>query len=125
MEDERLNYIHTPLTPEEFGLSDFVRRPAACRRLLLTVRWSELLAMRDALLSDGNVWYDTSGLKSASFGIASLCETLTDRRLVFGSLYPLQSLRSTLYLITRDALGDETVENIMSRNARELLGETI
>ncbi len=57
------------------------------------------------MLSDGNVWYDTSGLKSASFGIASLCETLTDRRLVFGSLYPLQSLRSTLYLITRTLWG--------------------
>lgn len=125
MEDERLNYIHTPLTPDEFGLNDFVRRPAACRRLLLTVRWSELLAMKDALPPGGSVWYDTSGLKTATFGIAALRDELTDRRLVFGSLYPLQSLRSTLYLVTRDDLGEETVENIMSRNARELLGETI
>lgn len=120
MEDERLNYLLRPLTSEEFGLYDFLRCEHLCKVLLLTIRINELLEHK-VLFSDKNVWYDTSGLKDKSFGIELLCSEMGINKLVYGSQYPLFSLRSTLYLVDHSKLGQSALNNILWRNAQNLL----
>jgi len=121
MEDERLNYLMRPLTPEEFGIYDFLRRESPCRILLLTARTHELLGHKDLFIGR-NIWYDTSGLKNGSFAIELLYSEIGTDKLVYGSLYPLFSLRSALYLVERSKLGEKELCNILWRNAQILLG---
>lgn len=119
MEDERLNYLLRPLTPEEFGLYDFLRCEPSCKILLLTIRITEILGHKELFL-DKNIWYDTSGLNK-SLGIELLCSEMGIDKLVYGSQYPLFSLRSTLYLVEGSKLEEGALGNILWRNAQKLL----
>ena len=121
MEDERLNYLLKPFTPEEFGLYEFLRQKPLVKLLLLTIRLHELLTHKEQITAYGNIWYDTSGLKDKPFGIELLCREMGSGKLVYGSQYPLFSLRSTLYLVERGKLEESAVNKILWNNAQKLL----
>lgn len=122
MEDERLNYLMIPKTPVEFKIFEYLKKGPKVEILLNTIRLPELLSNGEIFKSRKNIWYDTSGLKDRPFGISILLDELGDDRLVYGSNYPLFSLKATHYLITRDNLTEESKEKIMSKNINELLG---
>lgn len=121
MEDERLNYIFKPLTPQEFGLFQFLKHDLFYKVLLLTIMGTELLTHQDQILSNRRIWYDTSGLKAKPFGLELLCNEMGSEKLVYGSQYPLFSLRATLYQVERDNLGQNTINNILWNNTQNLL----
>ncbi|HHY24656.1 MAG TPA: hypothetical protein GX527_10590 [Clostridiaceae bacterium] len=124
LEDERLNYILKPLTPEEFGLYEFLNQEPLCKILLLTIRLNELLAYREQILANRKIWYDTSGLKDKPFGLELLFSKMGTDKLIYGSQYPLFSLRSTLYLVEHNNLEESIVDNILWNNAQNLLGRS-
>ena len=121
LEDERLNYIFKPLTPEEFGLYEFLKQEPLCKVLLLTIRLNELLNHQEEILSSKKIWHDTSGLKDKPFGLELLCSKMGTSKLIYGSQYPLFSLRATLYLVERSKLEESAINNILWNNAQNLL----
>lgn len=125
MEDERINYMMLPKTPLETGIFEYVKRGPKVNVLLSTIRLAELLGNKDALKPGGRIWYDTSGLKDKPFGISHLLKELGDDRLVYGSNYPLFSLKATHYLVVKDNLEKDAISKIMSKNINELLGGSI
>lgn len=121
MEDERLNYLMKPLTPEEFNLFGFISLKPECKVLMLTVRLGEIMQNTKLLCSDSRVWVDTSGLKDKAFTVENVCSEIGPDKLVYGSQYPLFSLRATLYLVEREGLPDELKHRILWDNAQAML----
>ena len=73
------------------------------------------------LCSDSRVWVDTSGLKDKAFTVENVCSEIGPDKLVYGSQYPLFSLRATLYLVEREGLPDKLKHRILWDNAQAML----
>lgn len=75
-------------------------------------------------MANGKIWYDTSGLKDKPFGFELLFSKMGTDKLIYGSQYPLFSLRSTLYLVEHNNFEESIVNNILWNNAQSLLGRS-
>lgn len=116
MEDERINYIVQPSLINLKDIQAFIEANPDLKILLLTIRFGEIMSLRDTLLNSSNVYFDTSGLKDQLFNIEKLVASLGDSKIMYGSLYPLFCLKSTLFEVTKAEIVSKSMGKILSGN---------
>lgn len=118
MEDKRFDYL---LLQREVGFPDeisaFLRTAKDLPVLLLSLRQGEMLCLAEDLRTMPNLYADTSCLKDSLFCMDTLTEKLGDRKLVYGSQYPLNAFRSTLFEVTMSRIPEESKNRILRENA--------
>lgn len=119
--DERLHYIlKVPPVPDDAlrGLAE--RHPQ--QRFIFSALWfAEILGMADAIGHAGHVWFDVSRCRGPENWPVKLIEAVPAAQIVFGSLWPLQVIRSTLQEIVLAPFDDATRAKILHDNAAGLL----
>lgn len=119
LEDERLDYL---LHPRRIGVPDellrFVSSVTDLPVLILNLRWGEIQFCADALKTQENLFVDTSGVKDPVESMERIVGLIGDRKILYGSQYPLNALKSTLYEVTMADLPQESRDRILSENAR-------
>lgn len=121
--DERLHYVlKVPCVPSDELVGLARRHPE--QKLLYGALWfNEILQMAELTERAENVWYDVSRCRGPEFWPEQLIEAVSPERVVFGSLWPLQVIRSTLQEIRFAGFGNEIRDKILYGNAADLLGE--
>jgi len=121
LEDERLNYLFKPQPLAIPDVELFCRQQSRIRIALLNIRYHELLALKALFAECDHVRFDTSGLKDWLFVVEKLLRELPASAMLYGSLYPLQCLRSTWLLIEEAEISVDWKNRIRSENALSLL----
>ena len=116
MEDERLNYLIQPVAPIKAELEKLISSHPDNKIVLLSIRSGELNGLYDAITKHGNVYFDTSGLKESLFVIEKLLQTFSPEKMIYGSQYPLNVLKSTLFLVEKAEISDEVKEVIFCKH---------
>lgn len=120
VEDERFDYLLLQRRPELPGeLTAFLRAAPEIPILLLSLRFGEIGYLTEELHSMPNLYLDTSCLKDPVECTERLLEAIGDRKLVYGSQYPLNALRSTLCEVTMAKIPEESKNRILRDNALE------
>jgi len=119
MEDERLSYIYQPIPLSIKEIQFFVETNIDIKMLLLNIRFNEIMTLKNILLDAPNILFDTSGLKDQLFNVEKLVAALGDKKMVYGSLYPLFCLKSTLFEVTKAQISTQSMERILFRNSRQ------
>jgi predicted TIM-barrel fold metal-dependent hydrolase len=114
MEDPRLNYIITPGTIAMDEVKGFLKSFPENKIILLTAFVSELKQLEDEIKDHSYVKFDTSGLKDTLFSIENLTAVFPAEKIVYGSLYPLYTFRSTYFLIKHAEVSEEVKAKILS-----------
>ena len=120
LEDERLNYICQPrqiAVPGE--LLKFVESVKDIPVLIMNLRYGEILSCEDAIRNQPNLYIDTSGIKDPVASLEEITKHIGDRKIIYGSQYPLNALKSTLYEVTMAEISGESKERILYQNAAE------
>ncbi len=122
--DERLHYmLKVPPVPDDElrGLAE--RHPG--QRFVFSALWfAEILAMAEALGPADHVSFDVSRCRGPEAWPVKLIEAVPARRIVFGSLWPLQVIRSTLTEIIHAPFDEQTRAAILHDNAAAMLRGT-
>lgn len=120
LEDERLDYLFRPsiLPMEEVGA--FLSDNEGLGVLLLTFRQEELIKIKDVILANAGIYYDTSGLKNYLFAVEKSLADFGYEKMVYGSLHPLFCLKSTYFSVEKAELEEPVKERILCKNAEKL-----
>lgn len=121
MEDERLNYMVAPRALPVREIGDFLSAHRELAVVLLCAKPSEIGSLGEEIWSRPNVYFDTSGFKDGQFGVQRLAEEFGAEKLVYGSLYPLYCLKSTLLQVETAELPDRSKRRIFSENLLSVL----
>lgn len=121
MEDERLSYIFTPTPIQITDLQTFLEENKDLKIILLNIRFNEIKSISNILIGASNIFFDTSGLKDQLFNVEKLAEELGNRKILYGSQYPLFCLKSTLLEVTTAKISSQSKENILCRNSELML----
>lgn len=121
LEDERLNYICKPRSFTVQELQGFVENSAGIRLVLMNPYYHELMAIEEYIRSYPHVFFDLSGLKHYNFVLEKLIEDFPVEKMLYGSQFPLYSLKSSLLLVEKAAIGEAAKERILYRNAEAVL----
>ena len=117
LEDERMDYLMQPGTPSVDEISAFFCRHPDNTMLLLTARYSEIVALKEHFNARKNPFFDTSGLKDLLFVVEKLLKEVNSQQMVYGSLHSLFCLRSTMLLVEKACIEDTIKDSILSKNA--------
>ena len=126
VEDERLDYLYLPRrigVPDE--LLKFIDTVRDIPVLLMSLRYGEMLYCEDALRSQPNLYMDTSGLKGSVGCMEQVMQHIGDRKILYGSQYPLNALKSTLFEVTMAKIPQESKDRILGGNAADFFSLTI
>lgn len=121
MEDERLSYIVIPTPIQISDIQTFLETNKDLKIILLNIRFNEIKNISNTLIESSNIYFDTSGLKDQLFNVEKLAEELGNRKILYGSLYPLFCLKSTLLEVTSAGISSLSKENILFKNVSALL----
>lgn len=114
MEDERCTYLFHPKSVLVEAVSRFITEERELTLLLCNIRMDELEQLREVLLKNPQVSYDSSGLKDLLFPLERLAQFGIVDRLVYGSLAPVFCMKSTLLLIREDEIDSRLQERILT-----------
>lgn len=120
MEDERLNYLSTPRPIPMDEVSRFIEQNKELNIIIINIRASEINAIKNVIMSNSNVYFDTCGLKDGLFTINNLVALMGDKKILYGSLYPMYPLKSTVLLMEKAAISEESKESIFNNNIANL-----
>ena len=116
MEDERMDYLVKPKKVNTNDIEHLLNNNPENKIVLLTAYSNELTSLKDAINNHKYVRFDTSGLKGPLFAVEKLLEEFPPNKMVYGSLYPLNSFSCT-YLTVKHAQIEESVkQEILSYN---------
>ncbi len=118
LEDERLDYLYLPrriAVPDE--LLKFAGSVRDIPILIMNLRYGEILSCEDAIRNQPNLYIDTSGIKDPVASLEEITKHIGDRKILYGSQYPLNALKSTLYEVTMAEIPRESKDRILYRNA--------
>lgn len=116
MEDERLDYMAAPRPLPIREIRDFLLEHKALRVILLGAYPREMESLSGELRSLPNLYFDLSGLKDGQFNVERLVEEWGDGNIVYGSLYPLYCLKSSLLQMETAEVPDRSKARIFSEN---------
>jgi uncharacterized protein len=120
MEDERLNYLNTPRTIPMDEVSQFIGNNKNLNVVIINIRLSEIISIKKVIVNNKNVYLDTCGLKDGLFTIDNLEALIGDSKILYGSLYPMYSLKSTVLLIEKSSISEKSKENIFNNNIAKI-----
>lgn len=122
LEDARLEYIVRPVMedPVELAaaLDSFIDAPL----VLTNVYPEEIEQMKTSILRRKHTYVDTAYLKSPTECLEQVVSSLGSERVLFGSGYPLGTLRSGVTMLEHAALSESEKENIWWNNAARIFG---
>lgn len=116
MEDERLNYLAAPRPLPVREVESFLSEHRDLTAVVLGARPHEIESLGGELRSRPNLYFDLSGLKDGQFNVERLVGEFGDGKLVYGSLYPLYCLKSSLLQVETAEIPDRSKERIFSGN---------
>lgn len=124
MEDERLSHLLIPSSVSITELDTFVRQHRDLKIIVLGAKFGEILDLSDLFSSDRNVYFDTSCfVKDYLFSVEKLTAEVGTDKMLYGSLYPLNCMKSTILPIqTCEDTG--TASKILSLNFQPLLKDS-
>jgi uncharacterized protein len=120
MEDERLNHLNTPRSIPMDEVSRFVEQNKDLNIIIINIRLGEVNNIKNLIKNNGNVYFDTCGLKDGLFTVNNLVEIFGAKKMLYGSLYPMYSLKSTILLIEKASISEESKENIFNNNLAKI-----
>jgi len=121
MEDERLNYLVQPRSIDKTELSQFLEAHPENTVVLLSIRYGEILPIKDIINSRKNIFVDTSGFKDLLFIIEKLTKEVDHRKIMYGSNHPLYCMKSTTLLVEKAEVDNSVKEDIFYNNAKNIL----
>lgn len=98
LEDERCSYLLHPYPVPMPDLEEFIKENQDIDILVCTIGFSEVVKIKETILSSSNVRFDTSGFKDKLFALPELRKEGLGERAVFGSTAPILCFESA-YLI--------------------------
>lgn len=120
MEDERLDHIVRPAAIQTDDLAKFIKKYKENSIILLNIRFPELMALKDAINSNKNVFFDTCGLKDPLFPVERLLEIFDAEKILYGSLYPLYCMKSSTLIVEKADIQEPVKEKIFYGNSLQL-----
>ncbi|MBN1347362.1 MAG: amidohydrolase family protein [Phycisphaerae bacterium] len=120
--DERLHYILKVPHVEEDELVRLAERHPEQRFIYSGLGYGEIVSVAEATGCPKHVWFDTSRCRGPERWPQKLVEKVPPDRIVFGSLWPLQVIRSTLQELRFAPLDETTRAMILHDNAAALIG---
>ena len=118
LEDERLNYLNRPRRIDVPGeLLNFIKTLTDVPLLIMNIRFGEILYCEEALKSQPNLYIDTAGIKDPVASVEQLIEHIGDSKIIYGSQYPLNVLKSTLYEVTMAEICAKSADKILWGNS--------
>jgi len=120
--DERLHWmLRVPPVPDDPLVNLVTRHPD--QRFILSALWfGEITRLFDAMGRPGHVWFDVSRCRGPEEWPVKLLDTVPADRIVFGSLWPLQVIRSTLEEWIHAPIDPSVRATVLHDNAARLLG---
>ncbi len=119
--DERLHYIlKVPAVPEDEMVRLALRHPHQ-RFIFSAVNYAEIGSIAGSIDMAPHVWFDVSRCRGPEGWPERLVADIPAERLVFGSLWPLQVLRSTSEALIHAPIDEATRSAILHDNAATLL----
>lgn len=119
IQDERMHWMHAvpPVASADFDW--LLSSPPPCKVLLSGLPFHEIGRLGEALRAATSVWCDLSRVRGPVFSIEKLVQEQKIERLLFGSLWPIQIIGSSLLPIAEARIGDSQRQGILSENWRE------
>lgn len=118
VEDERFDYL---LLQSQINISDemttFLHTVTDIPILLMSLRFGAILSLEREIRERPNVYIDTSCLKDPVACLEELTAKIGDRKILYGSQYPLNVLRSTFYEVTMAKIPEVSKARILRGNA--------
>ncbi|NLM77614.1 MAG: amidohydrolase family protein [Ruminococcaceae bacterium] len=122
MEDERMDHLITPIPADLEQLQRFITAHPQQTIMLLNVRMGEIFKLKDVLKASPHVFVDISGFKEYQFSVEKAVAAVGADHIVYGSLYPLYSFKSTLLSLDKADLTTDDRIAVASGNAMTALG---
>jgi predicted TIM-barrel fold metal-dependent hydrolase len=120
--DERLHWmLKVPPVPDE-QLNDLVRRHAEQQFIMSALWFNEIAGLFETMGKPAHVRFDVSRCRGPEEWPAKLIASVPGGQLVFGSLWPLQVIRSTLEELLHAPIDEGSRSMILSQNAAGLIG---
>ncbi len=121
MEDERTQHPLMRVPPVDLApLAGLVNSEPKVRLMLLNCYPQLSLDPLAALASAGNVHFEISMVEGVG-GVARLIESVSGKRVLFGSHYPLFYFESALLKVQEAGLSEPHIKAVFAENARRLL----
>jgi predicted TIM-barrel fold metal-dependent hydrolase len=120
MEDERLNYLVHPRSIDKTELSEFLTAHPENVIVLLSIRYGEVMPIKDIINSRENIFIDTSGFKDLLFIIEKMTKEIDHCKILYGSNHPLYCMKSTILLVEKAEVDNSVKEYIFCNNARKI-----
>lgn len=120
MEDERLDYLTHPTLEKKDVVTSFINKHNDIKIIFLTIRYAEILDLKDLFISNPNLFADSSGLKDEIFVVEKLLQHIPSEKIMYGSLHPLFCLKSTMLRFEKAEISDKDKENMLYNNAKKL-----
>lgn len=113
MEDIRMNHLIRPQNLALYDLQAFLIDHMDNTVVLLTAYSAEIAGLKDLINESPNFFFDTSGLKDGLFKIESLLVDFIPEKILYGSLYPLYTMKSTKLLIDWADISQDIEDRIL------------
>ncbi len=119
--DERLHYILKVPPVSDDEMRRLAERHPEQRFVFSALWFGEIIGMGEAIGHADHVWFDVSRCRGPENWPVKLVDAVPARQIVFGSLWPLQVIPSTLQELVYAPFDDETRAMILHDNAAGLL----
>jgi len=114
IQDQRMHWM-LPIAPlPSAELEWLLANPPAVKVLLSGLSNADLRGLQSKILEAPNVWADLCRVRGPVFGIEKMTELVNAKRLVYGSLWPIQNMASSLLQIEDAQIADEEKTAILS-----------
>lgn len=117
VEDERFDYLLLQSQIDVCEFKTFLNTVTDLPVMLMSLRAGTMYGLTQEIRDLPNVYADTSCIKDPVASFEELTAKLGDRKLVYGSQYPLNVLRSTLYEVTMAKIPEASKDRILRDNA--------
>jgi predicted TIM-barrel fold metal-dependent hydrolase len=107
IQDQRMHWM-LPVAPlASAELEWLLANPPAVKVLLSGLTNADLRGLQSKILEAPNVWADLCRVRGPVFGIEKMTELVKAKRLVYGSLWPIQNMASSLLQIEDAQISEE------------------
>jgi len=113
IQDQRMHWM-LPVAPlASAELEWLLANPPAIKVLLSGLTSADLRGLQSKILEAPNVWADLCRVRGPVFGIEKMTELVKAKRLVYGSLWPIQNMASSLLQIEDARISEDEKSAIL------------
>lgn len=121
IQDQRLQWLLVVPPVASGELEWLLANPPSVKVLLSGLTHADLQQLQSKILQAPHVWADLSRVRGPVFGIEKLTALIEARRLVYGTLWPIQNISSTLLQIQEAQINEDDKTRILGDNYHRFL----